>query len=421
MTSVLYMSSTRISPPTPTMLGDISLTWTPGGILCKSTRVSPPIPTMKGDISIVWAPGGLKFQSVRVSPPAITMKGDISLIWFPGGIKFHSTRVSPPIPTMLGDIFILKAVTLALTDSDYYISRQVLQPPGIPWLSTEVTTAAWCWKLSLLDGTVLGFTSHDIDLVLSGITYLAASGFDPSSVDTSNDLSVDNLDLAGMLDNEIIKEDDLRQGRYDYAKIEIFMCNYTNLKDTLFMIRKGYLGKVTYGKNGFSAEVRGLMEAYAQQSGKVCQKTCRATLGDIRCGINVDAYATAGSVTSLNIDGTFQTNISRPNAYFAYGIIKWTSGLNTGISYEVKESYSSGAIDLFLPTVHAVGIGDTFILYVGCDRNATTCRSKFGNLINFRGELYTPGNQYVASYTDSGSNNTVADGANVQRGDYDWG
>ena len=35
------------------------------------------------------------------------------------------------------------------------------------------------------------------------------------------------------------------------------------------------LGEVTYGKNGFKAEIRGLMEAYQQQSGKVAQNPGR--------------------------------------------------------------------------------------------------------------------------------------------------
>lgn len=406
---------------------DISRRFTPGGLvfnLQRQVNVASDnvIPV---DISRQFTPGGLIYniqRQVNIASPNQVV-ADISRRFTPGGLIFNiQKQVNIASPNQI-KVDTLRGINITLEkfSINSWLTRTTAQPPGIPWLNDEVTTAAWCWKLALVDGTILGFTSHDVDIVLSGITYMASSGFDPSSVDTSNDMSVDNLDLAGMLDNEIIKEDDLRQGRYDYARIEIFMCNYTNLKDVLFMIRKGYLGKVTYGKNGFSAEVRGLMEAYAQQSGKVCQKTCRATLGDSKCKVNLGAYTVAGSVTMINQDGTFKTTLNSPNSTFAYGVITWTSGLNIGIGYEVKESYlTGGAIDLFLPTVHNVQAGDTFTITYGCDRNATTCRSKFGNLINFRGELYTPGNQYVASYTNSKANNTVAAGANVQRGDYSW-
>lgn len=408
--------------------GDLKRIWNPGGLNFSAhiKSGSNNLIEQRGDLKRIWLSGGLGFTA-RVLSGANSKteySSDLKRIWTPGGLMFqaHVVSGSNNLNEYRSDLFRIVFAVLEQHTKDAFIIRDVIQPVGIPWLSDEVTTAAWCWKLSLADGTVLGFTSRDVDIRLSGITYLASSGFDPSSVDTSNDMSVDNLDLAGMLDSEIIKEDDLRQGKYDYAKIEIFMCNYDNLSDVLFKIRSGYLGKVTYGKNGFSAEVRGLMEAYSQQGGKVCQKTCRATLGDAKCQVNVALHTTTGSVTTLNTDGTFQTTLTNVASYFSYGIITWTSGLNTGVSYEVKESYvANGSIDLFLPTVHAIQAGDTFTISAGCDRNATTCRNKFSNLINFRGELYTPGNQYVASYTSSKANNTVAVGANVQRGDYDWG
>lgn len=429
MGNTITFSGTRdVSGNTRTEFkADLERIYTPGGIVLRGNRnFGDRIGSMYLDIQRVFLQGGVTYSANRQvsSPRAGQFVGDILRIFVPGGLTFRGSRnVTTNTRTEIrGDLFRIKNVTLNKFSKKAYITRNVVQPPGIPWLLDEVTTAAWCWKLTLRDGTVMGFTSHDVDIVLSGVTYLASSGFDPSAVDTSNDMSVDNLDLAGMLDNEIILESDLREGRYDYAKIEIFMCNYTNLKDVLLMIRRGYLGKVKYGQNGFSAEVRGLMEAYSQQSGTVCQKTCRATLGDNKCKVNLGTYTSTGQVTMINQDGSFQTNCVSANSYFAYGIITWTSGLNSGIPYEVKESYqTNGALDLFLPTTYGIAIGDTFTITAGCDRNATTCRSKFGNIVNFRGELYTPGNQYVASYTVSTANNTVSEGGDVRRGDYDWG
>ena len=42
-------------------------------------------------------------------------------------------------------------------------------------LALEATTLATCWKVTRTDGTVYGFTSHDKDLVVSGVKPVDAS------------------------------------------------------------------------------------------------------------------------------------------------------------------------------------------------------------------------------------------------------
>ena len=44
-------------------------------------------------------------------------------------------------------------------------------------LADDATTLCLCWRVTLRDGTVLGFTEHDRDLAFGGLTFLAASGF----------------------------------------------------------------------------------------------------------------------------------------------------------------------------------------------------------------------------------------------------
>ena len=40
-----------------------------------------------------------------------------------------------------------------------------------------------------------------------------------------------------------------------------------------------------------------------------------------------------------------------------------------------------------------VAVGDTAVLEAGCDRRLETCRDKFGNAVNFRGEPRVPGTE----------------------------
>ena len=73
-------------------------------------------------------------------------------------------------------------------------------------LAGEVTSLAVCWKLTLTSGTVMGFTDHTDDLTFSSQLYKAATGFSPTSVETKDKFSVDNLDVAGILDAAAITE-----------------------------------------------------------------------------------------------------------------------------------------------------------------------------------------------------------------------
>lgn len=75
-----------------------------------------------------------------------------------------------------------------------------------------------------------------------------------------------------------------------------------------------------------------------------------------------------------------------------------TGGTTTGISSDVSITTTGGTVmTVFLqePMPFLVSIGDAFIAEAGCDRRAVTCRAKFNNLVNFHGEPYVPGNDYL--------------------------
>ena len=46
----------------------------------------------------------------------------------------------------------------------------------------------------------------------------------------------------------------------------------------------------------------------------------------------------------------------------------------------------------------AVAPGDAVTLVAGCDKQFATCKSKFDNVVNFRGFPYMPGNDAALSY-----------------------
>jgi uncharacterized phage protein (TIGR02218 family) len=258
-------------------------------------------------------------------------------------------------------------------------------------LAGEVTTLATCWKLIRRDTTILGFTDHDKNLVINGLTYYAATGFTPSAVANNSELSVDNLDVEGVLDSDAISEADILAGLYDFAEIEVFMVNYNDLTQGAINLRTGWLGEVKLGKSRFVAEVRGLMQNLAQGIGQLYSASCRAKLGDARCGIDIADFTVTGSLTSVTNNQVFKDSTrTEDSGWFSGGKLTFTSGNNNGLSMEIKE-FRNKEVTLVFAMPYDVEVGDTYSMYAGCDKTFDTCITKFTNAMNFRGEPHVPG------------------------------
>lgn len=94
-------------------------------------------------------------------------------------------------------------------------------------------------------------------------------------------------------------------------------------------------------------------------------------------------YSTGGTVSPFS--GTGGTT-----GFFDGGKITFTSGLNNGISQEIK-SYVEGQITLILPMPFVVSAGDTYSIITGCDKTTTMCIGRYNNIANFVGEPYMRG------------------------------
>ncbi len=127
----------------------------------------------------------------------------------------------------------------------------------------------------------------------------------------------------------------------------------------------------------------------------------RADLGDSRCKVNLAALTVTGTITTATDRRSF-TDTSRGEAadYWNGGLLTWTSGLNAGRKMEVKSFVSGGAFTLFLPMPSEVAVGDAYSLRPGCDKKFSTCKARYNNIKNFRGEPNVPGNDQILAYPD---------------------
>lgn len=273
-------------------------------------------------------------------------------------------------------------------------------PPDLALhLPSTTTTLCTLWRVARQDGIVLGFTDHDCDIEVDGLIYRASSSaYSRTAIANSASLAVDNLDIEAILSSDAITAEDLRAGLYDHAEINVSLVNWAAPADGAVLLRRGWLGEVRIADGVFVAEIRGLAQALTRAAVELYTADCRAQLGDSRCGLDLAAWTDTGTVTSVaDPRRAFTATLStgRAAGFHSGGQITWTSGNNAGRAIEVKSHGSDDAFTLFLPMARPIQAGDTFTVVSGCDKQLATCRDKFANLVNFRGEPYVPGLDYL--------------------------
>ncbi|RMF08899.1 MAG: DUF2163 domain-containing protein [Alphaproteobacteria bacterium] len=265
-------------------------------------------------------------------------------------------------------------------------------------LTQEVTRLVTCWRVRRKDGVVLGFTTHDRALEVEGLVYRPSSAFTPTAIADSNRFNVDNLDVTGVLSSAAITEPDLRSGLYDGAEVRIFLVDWADPDGGTVELRQGWIGEVTLKDGVFVAEVRGLMQALQHTFGAAYSPECRADLGDSQCKVNLSAFTLQGTVATVTDHRRFTASpLGKADDWFAYGLLRWLTGDNAGRAVEVK-AQTGDAFELWDAMASDIAVGDLFTVHAGCDKRFSTCKTKFANAINFRGEPHMPGADAVLDY-----------------------
>lgn len=156
----------------------------------------------------------------------------------------------------------------------------------IAHLQGEVTTLATLWDVTRTDGEVFYFTDHDENITYGGNIYLTGIGYNRSAIEDKSDMSVDNMDIDGVLDTDYISREDVRAGRFDRAKVVLTVVNYADLTMGGITKRTGWFGEVKQNNNGeFKVELRGLSQALSERFVETYTPGCRVDLGSQKCGI----------------------------------------------------------------------------------------------------------------------------------------
>lgn len=182
----------------------------------------------------------------------------------------------------------------------------------------ETTTLAQFWKVKRTDGTLFAFTSHDTDLTVDigdsdgALVYEAETSFKRSAIVNNDALSVDNLDVQGLLASDKIDETELRRGLFDFAEVWVFIANYESLADGFVRMRRGWFGEVTVTPKGiFRTELRGMTQVLARVRSKVYNPECPHDLGDVHCKVPIQP-AVLPPATAVAVGDTYRIPLAPP-------------------------------------------------------------------------------------------------------------
>ena len=343
-------------------------------------------------------------------------------------------------------------------------------------LDGTVTSLTSIWRLTRRDGEEFYFTDHDVDIVFDdgdgSATYKSNVGYDRTSLVSRIGLSVDSMDVEGLLNSEAISQAELRAGLFDYAEVRVSLVNWKDLTQGELKLKRGRLGEVTISHTGtFRAELRSLSQHLSQNIIETYSAECRADLGDSKCRVTIrpdvlprstavevgefyrvatasgdfqSAYenrvyevTTAGTTDSAQptydtdvgattTDGTavltardsltrhatiasvvddlnVTITVSDSKAvddWFNGGALIFEEGDNSGVVREIVDwVQSSGRVTTFLPFPATPVVGQRVRVYPGCDKRLSTCRDRFDNVLNFRGEPFIPGPDQTTGIT----------------------
>ncbi|PJR90176.1 hypothetical protein CN878_00265 [Ochrobactrum sp. 695/2009] len=270
-------------------------------------------------------------------------------------------------------------------------------------LQGEVTSHCFAWLIRRSDGIVLGFTDHDRTVEVGDIACEPLTGLNSSEASTALGLSVAGGEVEGVLSSVKISDADIEQGRYDGASIEAYLVNWSEPGQHM-LLRRWTAGKISRSGSRFVMELKGAAAAFDAVRGRRVLRHCDASLGDSRCGINIDdpRYFADGTVLTAEGLGLTASGLDGfASGWFAGGVLHWTGGANAGRNLRVTV-HAGQVLNLAEPPVLPVAQGDAFRIIAGCDKSFATCKAKFGNGLNFRGFPHLPGNDAAYAYINGG-------------------
>lgn len=263
-------------------------------------------------------------------------------------------------------------------------------------------TFAFALWIDPVNGAAEGYTSHDRDLTIDGLTYYSNSNILPSAIPTTLSLPQMSSDVRIIFEVARFTEEKVRTHYYENATYRMFAVNRAGDLTQQVDLMGGRFGKVDVDQTGATIELQDWGSLVNMPQGYITSQLCQAmefgrgfcyndpALGGLGDGPNADDSAhhrvalVSSSITSArqfvldNIVGS-----TPANDWANDGVLEFVTGNNAGIRERVKRWYDTGEVILALPLPYLPEEGDDVILYEGCDRTwdgTRGCKSKNNTL-----------------------------------------
>ena len=253
---------------------------------------------------------------------------------------------------------------------------------------------AYCWRIERTDGFTVGFTEHDCPLKINGTIYTPISSPLPNSTNSTFELNVDNAGVEGIVFPGLVEQEELLAGKYDRAKVEVFLCNWLS-GNKLRTLHYGEIGQIEFNNRIYKAEVRGITQKLQQARVRRTVSQCPLVFGESgpnKCNKNLSGLTDSNSVTSVSSNAVFRINSGRPSGFYSEGKCTFTSGQNNGITMDIESSTGS-TIFLWESAPFKIEPGDEIILTAGCAKTLEACKS-YDNIENFGADPFIPGTDF---------------------------
>lgn len=263
------------------------------------------------------------------------------------------------------------------------------------FFADELDTAASWWRIYRTDGVALAFSTHDRDLWFDGLTHRAAPGLLPSAIRRTNDLADDEAEVRGALSHDTITEADIRSGRFDGARIEMGIVDWSTLEREV--LYAGTIAAVSHDAGGFSAHLRSAKADLDVDMVPRTSPSCRARFCGPGCNLPPIRFTRRFTVTGVDHEAGSIIIPAGLTGSYVHGEARWIDGPHAGQTMGILDINGS-TLTLDRTLVPKTAAGLRIELREGCDKTIGTCAARFDNARNFQGEPHLPGNDLLAQY-----------------------
>lgn len=261
------------------------------------------------------------------------------------------------------------------------------------------------WTIERKDGVIYRFTDHNATITKSGLTYTPLNGVLASARQKKEGNHPQNLEVIGVISDSSILHADLAAGRFRGAKVTEMVVDWQYPEQGEFQKAVMWITDTSFTNETWDAQVAGLANRLKRMFGDVVTKSCRwDEHGDADCGVNLADFTLTGTVSVVQVPrrGFTSSQNTKPDNWFMFGLLTWTSGLNNGLKMEVRGYLKqNGIFALQLEMPYDIAPGDAFSVYAGCNRTFNNCKDKFNNVPNFGGRPDVPGTDKMIRTPDS--------------------